>query len=399
MSKQTIADVDVSGKKVLMRVDFNVPMQDGKITDDRRVKSAIETINSITERGGSVILMSHMGRPKGEGIEEAYSLKTAAEHLGTLLNKTVGFADDCAGQSATDAAAALQAGDVLVLENLRFNKGEKAGDADFAAKLASLADIYCNNAFGTCHRKDASMYAVPLAMEGKPRVIGFLVEKEIAFLSSAIDSPTRPLVAILGGAKVSDKLGVIKALLQKVDIVLIGGAMAYTLMLARDKTVGNSLVERDLVDAAKEILEEAKNSKAKLLVPLDNYASTVFGNHGDIEVQAGNIKDGWEGLDIGPQTIELYTKVIADAKTVIWNGPMGAFEIEPFDAGTKAVALAITKATENGATTIIGGGDSAAAIEQFGLSDKVSHVSTGGGASLKMLEGIRFAAVDILDDK
>ncbi len=399
MSKQSVADIDVSGKKILMRVDFNVPMQDGKITDDRRIRMAVETIESITKRGGSVILMSHMGRPKGEGFEAGLSLKPAAEHLGVLLGQDVHFAADCIGQPALEAVKNLEAGGVLVLENLRFHKAEKAGDQDFAQALAGLGDIYCNNAFGTCHRQDASMYAVPVAMAGKPRVMGFLVAKELAYLGDAIESPKRPFVAILGGAKVSDKLGVIKSLLRKVDMVLIGGAMAYTLMLARDKTVGNSLVEPDLVDAAKEILAQAETSQAKMLVPLDNYASTVFGNHGDIEVQAGDIKEGWEGLDIGPQTIELYTQAIAKAKTIIWNGPMGAFEIQPFDKGTKAIALAIAKATKNGANTIIGGGDSAAAIEQFGLADEVSHVSTGGGASLKMLEGVKFAAVDILDDQ
>lgn len=399
MSKKSISDIDVSGKKVLMRVDFNVPMQDGKITDDRRVRSAIETITSITERGGSVILMSHMGRPNGQGFEAAYSLKPAAEHLGTLINKVIAFADDCVGQSAVDAAATLQAGDVLVLENLRFNAGEKAGDANFAAKLASLADIYCNNAFGTCHRKDASMYAVPLAMEGKPRVLGFLVEKEISFLNGAINSPKRPFVAILGGAKVSDKLGVIKALLEKVDTILIGGAMAYTLLLAEGKTAGNSLVEPKLVKAAKEIIAEAGRSKADLLIPIDHISAQTFAPNAHSEVQNEQVKEGWMGLDIGPKTINLYNQRISEAKTIIWNGPMGAFEMQPFDVGTKEIAIAITEATTKGAISIIGGGDSAAAIEQFNLADQVSHVSTGGGASLKMLEGEKFAAVDILDDK
>ncbi len=397
MAKKTIADVEVAGKKVLMRVDFNVPLDDaGAVTDDRRVRMAVPTIQDVLDRGGSVILMSHLGRPKG-APDPKFSLQPAADALAKLINAPVQLATDTAGDDATAKAAALSAGQVLVLENVRFNAGEKKGDdADYITKLAAFGDIYCNNAFGTCHREQASMYAVPKAMKeaGKPAVVGFLVEKEIKYLSETLANPKRPFVAILGGAKVSDKISVIDNLLGVCDQVLIGGAMAYTFSLAKGGQVGGSLVEPDKVELAKELI--AKGGE-KLVLPVDTHCGDDF-NSGcnKVVVNAGQIPDGFEGLDIGPETAKLYAQIVGNAKTIVWNGPMGVFEMQPFDAGTKAVAQAI--ADGNG-TSIIGGGDSAAAIEQLGFADQVSHVSTGGGASLEMLEGKSFASVDLLDEK
>lgn len=396
MAKQTIADIDVDGKKVLMRVDFNVPLDDQqKITDDRRIEMALPTIKSVLDRGGSLILVSHLGRPKGKSVAEL-SLRPAAEQLAKLLGQPVEFATDTVGDDAKAKAAALGAKQVLMLENLRFNPGEKAGDADFAAALGSMADAYCNNAFGTCHRTDASMVAVPESMDGKPRVVGMLVAKEIQYLSDTINSPEHPFIAIMGGAKVSDKIMVIKKLLSICDKVLIGGAMAYTFSLAQGGKVGDSLVEKDKVDLAKELLELAGD---KLVLPTDTIiANEVSDTAATQVVDAGEIPDGYEGFDIGPKTAELYTAEIKSAKTVIWNGPMGMFEKKPFAAGTNTVAEALVAATASGATTVVGGGDSAAAIDQMGMVEKVSHVSTGGGASLAMLEGKPFAAVDLLDN-
>jgi phosphoglycerate kinase len=395
MAKKTIADVDVKDKKVLMRVDFNVPLDDNQqITDDRRIEMALPSIRSVLDRGGSVILMSHLGRPKGDAGDSKFSLKPAAVRLGELLGRDVQFATDTVGDDAQAKAAALQPGEVLVLENLRFDPGEKAGNKEFAAKLAAMGDVYCNNAFGTCHRTDASMVAVPEAMAGKPRVVGSLVAKEIEYLSETIANPRHPFVAVLGGAKVSDKIGVIDNLLGICDKVLIGGAMAYTFSLAQGGRVGDSLVERDKVPLAKELIERGGET---LVLPLDTHCGDAFKSECNKQVvAAGEIPDGYEGLDIGPETAALYAGILKDAKTVVWNGPMGVFEMPPFDAGTKAVAEAIA-ASE--ATSIIGGGDSAAAIVQLGFSDSVSHVSTGGGASLAMLEGQKFAAVELLDEE
>ena len=396
MAKKTIDQVDVAGKTVLMRVDFNVPLDEQlNITDDRRVRMALPSIKSVIDRGGRLILMSHLGRPKGDGNDAKFSLAPTAKCLSDMLGKPVAFATDTVGDDATSKAAKLGDGDVLILENLRFNDGEKKGCSEFAGKLAAMADIYCNDAFGTCHRTDASMVAVPEAMEGKPRVVGHLVAKEIQYLSDAISNPARPFVAILGGAKVSDKINVINNLLGICDAVLIGGAMAYTFSLAQGGTVGNSLVEKDKVDLAKELLEKGGD---KLHLPVDTHCGQDFGNIADGEkkmVAAGEIPDGWEGFDIGPETAKNYANVIKDSKTVVWNGPMGVFEKPPMDEGTKAVAQAIA---DSDATSIIGGGDSAAAVEQLGFADQVSHVSTGGGASLAMLEGKSFAAVELLDE-
>ncbi|MGA0039244.1 MAG: phosphoglycerate kinase [Pirellulales bacterium] len=400
MAKKTVADIDVSGKTVLVRVDFNVPQDDkGAITDDRRIRMALPTITKILAGGGKVVLMSHLGRPGGKGFEEAFSLAPVAEKLAELLGRPVTLASDTGGSDSQAKAAVLAEGGVLLLENVRFNKGEKKGDdADYIAGVAGLADVYVNDAFGTCHRTEASMYGVPKAMKeaGKPAVVGFLVEKEVRYLADAIANPQRPFVAIIGGKKVSDKIQVINNLLSICDHVLIGGAMAYTFSLARGGKTGKSLVEADKVDLAKELLAKGGD---KLVLPLDTHCADDFSSDAAKQVvQAGEIPDGFEGLDIGPATAARYAEIIRSAKTVVWNGPMGVFEMPPFDMGTKAVADAVAEATAAGAVTIIGGGDSAAAVEQLGYSEKVSHVSTGGGASLEMLEGKAFASVDLLDD-
>jgi phosphoglycerate kinase len=378
MAKKTIADVDVSGKAVLMRCDFNVPLDDGlQITDDRRITEALPSIKSALDRGGRVILMSHLGRPEGKdpADDAKYSLKPVAERLHSLLGCPVHFASDTVGDDAKAKSAALKNGEVLLLENVRFNKGEKKGDADYAAVLAAMGDIYCNDAFGTCHRTEGSMVAVPNAMVGKPKVCGFLVEKEIQFLSEAIAEPKRPFVAIVGGKKVSDKINVIQNLLNICDKVLIGGAMAYTFSLAQGGAIGKSFVEVDKVDLAKSLIASGGD---KLLLPADSHCGDDFkGSCNKQVVEAGQIPDGWEGFDIGPETIKKYADVIKSAKTVVWNGPMGVFEMPPFDAGTRAVAEAIVASDS---TSIIGGGDSAA-------------------ASLEMLEGKKFAAVELLDNK
>ena len=399
MAKKTIADVNVSGQAVLMRCDFNVPLDDRQqITDDRRITEALPSIKSVLDRGGRVVLMSHLGRPEGKDPAEdaKYSLSPVATRLKELLGCPVHFASDTVGSDATSKSAALKNGEVLLLENVRFNKGEKKGDPEYAAVLATIGDIYCNEAFGTCHRTEGSMVAVPNAMVGKPKVCGFLVEKEIRFLSDAIANPQRPFVAIVGGAKVSDKINVIQNLLNICDKVLIGGAMAYTFSLAKGGSVGRSRVEKDKVDLANSLMASGGD---KLMLPLDTHCGDDFkGTCNKQVVKAGEIPNegGWEGFDIGPATIALYADVIKSAKTVVWNGPMGVFEMPPFDAGTRAVADAIVASD---AVSIIGGGDSAAAIQQFGLADKVTHVSTGGGASLEMLEGKKFVAVELLDDK
>ena len=393
MAKQTIDAVDVAGKAVLMRVDFNVPLDDDlNITDDRRIQMALPSIKSVIDRGGKLILASHLGRPKGEANPK-FSLAPAAKRLGEILSKEVAFASDTVGPDAAAKAAALSDGDVLLLENLRFNAGEKAGDDAFSSQLAEFADIYCNNAFGTCHREDASMYGVPMAMGGKPKVVGSLVQKEIKYLTEVIESPERPFVAILGGAKVSDKIKVIENLLGVCDHVIIGGAMAYTFSLAQGGKVGDSLVEPDKVELAKSLLEQAGD---KLVLPIDTHCGDDFNKDCNKQVvAAGEIPDGFEGLDIGPESAKNFANIVKAAKTVVWNGPMGVFEMPPFDEGTKAVAQAIA---DGDGISIIGGGDSAAAVAQLGFEDSVTHVSTGGGASLAMLEGQKFSAVELLDD-
>jgi len=401
MPKKSVADIDPAGKTVLVRVDFNVPQDEsGAITDDRRIRMALPTIRSIVERGGRAVLMSHLGRPAGNGFEAEYSLAPVAKRLGELLGKPVELAGDTGGPDAHAKARALPAGGVLVLENVRFNKGEKKGDdSAYVHGLATIADAYVNDAFGTCHRTEASMHAVPVAMKamGKAAVSGFLVEKEIQYLADAVARPKRPFVAILGGKKVSDKIAVITNLLSICDHVLIGGAMAYTFSLAQGGKTGKSLVEPDKVELARALLGQGGG---KLMLPVDTHCADEFSASANKRiVKAGEIPDGFEGLDIGPETAGQYAAIIRTAGTVVWNGPMGVFEMPPFDAGTKTVAAAVAEATAHGAVTIIGGGDSAAAVEQLGYADQVSHVSTGGGASLEMLEGKAFETVAVLDDK
>jgi phosphoglycerate kinase len=400
MPKKNIAAVDVAGKRIFVRVDFNVPLENGKITDDRRIKAALATIKSIIDRGGRAVLASHLGRPEGTGFEEEYSLAPVAQRLGELLGKAVAFpSKDCVDAGAAAGVSTLKNGDVLLLENVRFHKGEKKGDAAFASALSHGADAYCNDAFGTCHRPEASMVAVPKSLAGKPRVVGFLVEKEVKYLEGAVTNPAKPFVVVLGGAKVSDKMACIDNLLPKASAVLVGGAMAYTFLRALGKNVGTSRIEQDRLSDAKKTIELAARLKCDLHLPVDHVCSTAFSEtSGDIEVFDETIRDGFMGLDIGPKTITKFSLVLRKAKTIVWNGPMGVFEMKPFAVGTREIARAMADATRTGATTIVGGGDSAAAVEQFGLADQFSHVSTGGGASLEMLEGKKFESVELLDN-
>ncbi len=394
MAKKTISQLDVKGKRVLVRVDFNVPLDEsGKITDDRRIVSALPTIENIIKRGGKAVLMSHLGRPKS-GPEAKFSLKPAAEHLGVLLKKNVKLAPDCIGSATESVVAQMADGDVVVLENTRFHKGEEKNDRAFAAQLAKLGDLYCNDAFGTAHRQHASTYGVAEILGTGKRVIGFLIEKELKFLGDALDKPNRPFIAILGGAKVSDKIAVIENLLRKADTILIGGAMAYTFFLAQGKPIGKSLAERDKVNLAADLLAKGEG---KLVLPMDTVVASEISDSAVTAVVEGKIPDDKEGLDIGPKTIADYRNRIHSARTVVWNGPMGVFEKKPFQAGTRAVAESLAEITGHGATSITGGGDSAAGIEQFDLAAKASHVSTGGGASLEFMEGRGFPCIDILD--
>ncbi len=413
MAKKTVADISFKGKKVFMRVDFNVPMDDKQnITDDARIKGAIPTIQHVLNDGGSVILASHLGRPKGGAKEPKYSLAPVAKRLGELLKRPVQFVDDCVGPKVKQAAAKMKSGDVLLLENVRFHKEETIKDKeakedaqlrkakdDFAGQLAGLADVYVDDAFGTAHRDNASMYTVPMLMSGKSRVIGFLIEKELKFLGDTVNNAEKPFVAILGGAKVSDKIKVIENLIRKVDCILIGGAMAYTFFKAQGRSVGKSLCESDLADKAIALLEQAREAGCQIVLPVDTVAAKEFKANAENKVVEGDIPDGWEGLDIGPKSRELFSAKIKTARTIVWNGPMGVFELEPFDAGTKAVAMAVAEATDRGARSVIGGGDSASAIQKLGLAERVSHISTGGGASLEFLEGKKFKCLDILDEK
>ena len=412
MAKKTVADIDVKGKKVLMRVDFNVPMDENcNITSDDRIAKAVPTIKNILDGGGSLILMSHLGRPKGQRCPEM-SLAPVAKKLGELIDAEIIFVEDCIGDSAKNAAANLQPGQCLLLENLRFHKAETIKDKvakedqqlrqakdDFAKELADLADVYVVDAFGTAHRDNASMYTVPVMMEGKNRVAGFLIEKELKFLGDTLRNPQKPFVAILGGAKVSDKIGVIENLISKVDIILIGGAMAYTFFKAQGRSVGKSLCEDDFVDKANELLEHSAEAGCEIVLPVDTVIAKEFKAGAEHKIITGDIDDEWQGMDIGPETQKLFAEKLKDAKTIAWNGPMGVFEMEPFDEGTKAVAIAVAEATEAGAQSIIGGGDSASAIKKLGLEDKVSHISTGGGASLEFMEGKKFKCLEILDEK
>ena len=402
MATKTISDIDVAGKKVLMRVDFNVPLIDGVITDDNRIVAALPSINKVLQAGGKLILMSHLGRPKGQASPE-FSLKPAADRLAEFLDREVKLGpSDVAGAEAGAMARALEAGEVLLLENVRFDAREDSKDLDeveaFGRELAALGEVYVNDAFGTCHRKHASMWGVPRAIQaaGGPAVAGFLVEKEIKYLAEAVAQPARPFVAILGGAKVSDKIKLVSALLDKVDKIVIGGGMAYTLLKSRGVTVGRSILEADQVDAMKDLLARAGD---KIVLPCDHICTDDFNDGGPIATDGVNIADNLMGMDIGPKSIEAFNQIIAGAKTIIWNGPMGVFEKADYAAGTQAVAQALASATDAGAVSVIGGGDSAAAVEQMGLADRMTHVSTGGGASLTYLEGKPMGPIEVLDRK
>lgn len=395
MAKKDVSHLGtIHGKKVLVRVDFNVPQDEhGNITNDRRIRGALPTIKALLDKGAAVIAMSHLGRPKGDPAKDApFKMNKVAHRLGELLGKTVHKVDSVIGQDAKSAAAALKAGEVLVLENVRFHPGEQAGDTSFASELASLGDIYVNDAFGTCHRKDSSMLGVPASMKGKPRVVGTLVAKELAILDQLLSNPPRPMLGILGGGKVSDKIKFIKALLAKVDKVIIGGAMTYTFMKAQGKNIGGSRVEADKLDVARELLDLGKG---KIELPVDHLAVQKLDEPQGAKVFEGEIPEGWIGIDIGPKTIEKYCAEINKAATVLWNGPMGKFEDEPYSKGTRAVANAMSASK---GVTVVGGGETAEAVEEFGLAEKMRHVSTGGGAFLEYVEGTPFAALGEIDN-
>ncbi len=396
MAKKTIKDLgDLKGKRVLVRVDFNVPQDAaGNITNDRRIRSAVPTLQHLLNAGASLIVMSHLGRPKGDPVKDApFKMDPVAQRLGQLLDRPVHKVDEVVGPQVEAAAARLKPGDVLLLENLRFNKGEQAGDEGFAKRLAGLGDVYVNDAFGTCHRKDASMYAVPKAMAGKPRVVGLLVARELEILETLLSKPPRPFLGVLGGGKVSDKIGFIKSMLQRVDQVLIGGAMTYTFLKAQGKNVGNSRLEADKLDVARELLELGKG---KIVLPVDHLAVAKIEEPAGARVVEGEIPDGLVGVDIGPKTIAMYTQAVQKSATVVWNGPLGKFEDEPYSKGTRAMAQAL--AASNG-VTVVGGGETAEAVEEYGLAEKMKHVSTGGGAFLEYVEGTPFAALSVIDDR
>ncbi len=395
MSKQSVRDIDVAGKKVLVRVDFNVPQSaDGGVADDRRIRGALPTLRSILDRQGSLILVSHLGRPTGDPAADApFRLDPVARRLEELIQRPVLKVGDTVGPEAEAACASLQPGGIVVLENVRFNKGEKKGDPAFAAKLAGLADCYVNDAFGTCHRDEASMVAVPEQFSPERRAIGFLVEKELEILDTLLRLPKHPYVAVMGGAKVSDKILVIENLLKKVDRLLVGGAMTYTFLKAQGVPIGSSKVEADKLDLAKQVLEMAGE---KLVLPIDHLvADRPEAGAQTRVVGRAEIPDGWFGMDIGPATAAEYGAIIKQAGTVVWNGPMGKFEVEAFAAGTRAVAEAMAASP---AVTAVGGGESAEAVEKFGLAEKVSHVSTGGGAFLESLEGKSFNSLKVIPD-
>lgn len=384
---KTIDNLNFSGKKALVRVDFNVPLdKDFNITDDNRIQGALPTIKKILADGGSVILMSHLGRPK-EGPTEKYSLKHLVSHLSSVLGTDVQFADDCIGAQATEKAAALKAGEVLLLENLRFYKEEEKGDEAFAEKLSKLGDVYVNDAFGTAHRAHAST-AIIARFFPQAKYFGYLMAGELANAEKVLNNAERPFTAIMGGAKVSDKILLIEQLLEKVDNLLIGGGMAYTFAKAQGGKIGNSLVEEDKLELALSLVEKAKAKGVNLVLPVDSILADAFSADANTDVAQNNdIKDGWMGLDIGPDAVDAYKAVVSSSKTILWNGPMGVFEMEKFEKGTKAVAEAVVEATKNGAFSLIGGGDSAAAVAKFGFESEVSYVSTGGGALLEYMEG------------
>jgi phosphoglycerate kinase len=395
---KTIDQISFAGKKALIRVDFNVPLdKDYHITDDNRMTAALPTIKKILKDGGEVILMSHLGRPK-DGPTEKYSLKHLIPHLSDLLGQQVEFADDCIGPDAVAKAKALEKGEVLLLENLRFYKEEEKGDVEFAKKLAALGDVYVNDAFGTAHRAHAST-AVIAQFFPDAKYFGYLMAGELANAEKVLNGAAKPFTAIMGGAKVSDKIELIEKLLDKVDNLIIGGGMAYTFAKAQGGKIGKSLVEEDKLDLALSLIGKAKQKGVNLLLPTDSVIADNFSNDANTEAAKNdNIKDGWMGLDIGPDSIKAFSKVVEASKTILWNGPMGVFEMEKFEAGTKAIAEAVVKATENGAFSLIGGGDSAAAVAKFNFTDEVSYVSTGGGALLEYMEGKELPGVKAIND-
>ena len=393
LGKKTVEDINVKGKKCIVRCDFNVPMSDGVITDDKRIREALKTVKYLKENGAKIILCSHMGRPKGE-FNMKYSLAPVAERISELMGCPVAMATDVIGEDAKAKAAALGEGEILLLENLRFHKEEEKNAPEFAKALADFAEIYVNDAFGTAHRAHASTAGIA---DYLPAVCGYLIQKEIDVMGKALNDPARPFVAILGGAKVSDKIGVIENLIDKVDSLVIGGGMAYTFFKAKGWTVGDSICEDDKVSLAKELMAKAEAKGVKMLLPVDTVVGKEFKEDTEyMTVDSSAIPEGWQGLDIGPKSVELFSDAIKNAETVVWNGPMGVFEFEAFAVGTKAVAKAVA---ESGAISIIGGGDSAAAVEQLGYADKMTHISTGGGASLEFLEGLELPGIAALNDK
>ncbi len=396
LAKQTIRDFDASGLRVLVRVDFNVPQtKDGKVSDDRRIRAALPTLNYLLDHGAALILVSHLGRPTGDPTTDAYfTLDLVAARLQELIGRSVIKVNDTVGDEAKSACSSLVPGGIVVLENVRFNKGEKKGDPAFAAQLAGLADAYVNDAFGTCHRDEASMVAVPEKFPAGRRAIGFLVEKELQILDTLLKNPKSPMVAVMGGAKVSDKIGVIENLLPKIDHLLVGGAMTYTFLKAQGHGTGKSRVEADKLDVAKHLLDLAGQ---KLVLPVDHLvAESLDVGAKTMVVEGSDIPEGWLGLDIGPKTAVLYGNIIKAAGTVIWNGPMGKFEDEPYRQGTIKIAEAMASSP---AVTVVGGGETAEAVEEFGFADKMSHVSTGGGAFLESLEGKSFNSLKVIPDR
>lgn len=393
LNKRTIEDLDVRGKRVLARMDFNVKMEDGKITNDKRIRASLPTIKYLMENGARLILCSHLGRPKGQIVPE-FSLKPVAERLSELLGVPVKMADDVVGESAQKLSSELSDGEVMLIENVRYEAGETKNDEELSKKFASLADIYVNDAFGSCHRAHSSTAGVAKYL---PSAVGYLIQKEIEYIGGTLENPKRPLIVILGGAKVSDKIGVITNLLDKADTLIVGGGMAYTFMKYLGHKIGTSLLEEDKVELAGQMMEDAKKKGVNFLIPVDNVVGTEYDKNTEFKtVNSDEIPDGWMGLDIGPKTREIFTNAIKGAGTVIWNGPMGVSEWENFATGTIAVAKAIA---ESGAVSIIGGGDSAAAIEKLGFADKMSHISTGGGASLEFLEGKELPGIAAIDNK
>lgn len=397
MNKKTIEDIDVQGKKVFVRADFNVPLDDKQqITNDKRIRATLPTINYLLDHGAAVILASHLGRPKGK-VKPELSLKPVADYFTKLWGRPIKFAADCVGETARQAAASLQPGEILLLENLRFHPEEEKNDPAFAKELASLADVAVDDAFGCAHRGHASNEGITKYIE---TVAGYLIEKEIKFIGAALAAPKRPFVAILGGAKVSDKIGVISNMIDKVDTIIIGGGMAHTFDAAKGLPIGDSLCEPDKYDLARELLAKAEKKGVRVVLPVDVVVADKFAadaNHKTVAVD--QVEPGWQALDSGPKTSALYTEALKGAKTVIWNGPMGVFEFDAFAKGTEAVAKAVAKATEEGAVSIVGGGDSIAALKKTGLSEKISHISTGGGATLEFLEGKVLPGIAAIADK